>query len=57
MSADEFDDTTSFIRGEAFFEVVDAVIFAVFIWEALDAVEIVAFEFMFDGIFDHMPLD
>lgn len=57
MSPDKFGDTAGFIRSETFFEVINTVIFAGFIWQALDAVEIVALEAMLDSVFDHVPLD
>ena len=57
VSADEFDDAASFVAGEAFFEIVDAVIFFRFIREALDTVEVIGFVFIFRGVFDHVPLD
>ena len=57
VSADEFDDAAGVVTGEAFFEIVDAVIFFRFIREALDAVEVVGFVFIFRGVFDHVPLN
>ena len=55
--ADELDDFAGCFGSEAFFEVVDAVIFAGFVGKALDAVEVISFVFMLDGVFNHMPLD
>ena len=57
VSADEFDDAAGVVTGEAFFKIVDAVIFFRFIREALDAVEVVGFKFVLRGVFDHVPLD
>ena len=57
VGADELDDAAGCFGSEAFFEIVDAVIFGRLIWEALDAVEVVGFEFMLEGVFNHVPLD
>ena len=57
MSADKFGDVALVIRGEAFFERVDAVALFGFVRESLETVEIVAFKFVLGSVFDHVPLD
>ena len=57
MGADKFGDTAGFFRGKTFFKIVDAVIFAGFVRQALDAVEIISLEAMLDSVLDHVPLD
>ena len=57
VSAEKFGDAAGGFRGKTFFEIVDAVVFRIRIGETVDAVEIVAFEVVLGGVFDHVPLD
>ena len=57
VSADEFDDAAGVVTGEAFFKIVDAVIFFRFIREALDTVDVIGCKFVLRGVFDHVPLN
>lgn len=57
LGADELGDVAGCIRGKAFFEGVDAVIFGSLLGQTLNTVEIIAFEMMLGGVFDHVPLD
>ena len=57
VRAEKFGDAAGGFRGKTFFEIVDAVVFGIWIGEAVDAVEIVTFEVVLGGIFDHVPLD
>lgn len=41
---------------EAFFEFINTVVLALF-GEAVDAIEVVAFEAFLGGVFDHVPLE
>ena len=56
VGAEKLDDVAGGFRGEAFFEVVDAV-FSILGWEGMDAVEIVNVIVMGGGVFDNLPLD
>ena len=55
--ANEFNDTTGFWGSETFFEFANAVAGFAGIREILDTVKIVNLEFMFGGVFNHVPLD
>ena len=57
VSTEEFNNTPGFSGSEAFFKFIDTVAGFCRIWQTLNAVEIVAFEFVFEGILDHVPLD
>jgi len=57
VRAKKFHYTTSLSGSESLFEIINAVIFAISVWEALNTVKIVGFEPVFDSIFNHVPLD
>ena len=44
------------LAAEAFFEFIDTV-WVVVVWEAVDAVEVVAFEVFLGSVFYHVPLE
>ena len=53
VGTDKFDN----LAAKALFEIVDTVILAGGVGEAVDAIEIVAAEVVLGGVFNHMPLD
>ena len=57
VRAEKFDNAAGVFGGKTFFEVVDAVIFAGFVGEALDAVEVVDFEAVLRSVLNHIPLN
>lgn len=57
VGADKLGDVALVVRGEAFFEGVDAVALLGFTGQGLEAVKVIAFKLMFSGVFDHVPLD
>ena len=56
ICADELDNVAGVTRGETFFEFIDAVKVAVF-GQTRDAIEVVTFEVVLGGVFNHVPLD
>lgn len=57
VGADKLGDVALVVRGEAFFEGVDAVALLGFVRQGLEAVEVVALKLMFSRVFNHVPLD
>lgn len=57
VGANKLGNVTSIVRGEAFFEGINAVALFGFVRQGLESVKVVTLEFMLCGAFDHVPLD
>ena len=57
VGAEELGDVAGGLGSEAFLEIVDTVVWAGLVGEALDTVEVITLEAVFSGVFDHVPLN